>query len=50
MILQEIDTQLQRLEALKGDLPNQVRHLNQELAEAEKNLADQEQKLTDCRK
>ncbi len=50
MILQEIDTQLQRLEALKGDLPNQVRHLNQELAESEKNLVDQEQKLTDCRK
>jgi predicted nucleic acid-binding Zn-ribbon protein len=50
MILQEIDTQLQRLEALKGDLPNQVRRLNQELAEGEKSLVDQEQKLMDCRK
>jgi uncharacterized protein len=50
MILQDIDTQLQRLEALKGDLPNQVKRLNQELAEAEKNLADQGIKLVDFKK
>jgi uncharacterized protein len=50
MILQDIDTRLQRLEALKGDLPNQVKRLIQELAEAEKHLADQEKKLEECRK
>jgi len=48
--LQEIDTQLQRIEALKGDLPNQVRKLNQDLSEAQSYLEAQEKKLLDCKK
>jgi predicted nucleic acid-binding Zn-ribbon protein len=50
MELQRIDTQLQKLEALKGDLPNQVRKLNQELAEVEKLLETQEKKYVEYKK
>ncbi len=47
MELQKIDTQLQRLEGLKGDLPNQVRKLNQELSESEKSLETQEKRVVE---
>jgi uncharacterized protein len=50
MELQRIDTQLQQLEGLKGDLPNQVRRLNQELMEAEKSLETHEKKNVDYKK
>lgn len=50
MELQRIDTQLQQLEGLKGDLPNQVRRLNQELMDAEKSLEIQEKKSVDYKK
>jgi uncharacterized protein len=50
MELQRIDTQLQKLEGLKGDLPNQVRRLNQELTEGEKALEIQEKKNVDNKK
>jgi predicted nucleic acid-binding Zn-ribbon protein len=50
MELQRIDTQLQQLEGLKGDLPNQVRRLNQELMEAEKSLEIHEKKSVDYKK
>jgi predicted nucleic acid-binding Zn-ribbon protein len=50
MELQRIDTQLRQLEGLKGDLPNQVRRLNQELMEAEKTLEIQEKKSVDYKK
>jgi predicted nucleic acid-binding Zn-ribbon protein len=50
MELQRIDTQLQLLEGLKGDLPNQVRRLDQELMEAEKSLEIQEKKSVDYKK
>jgi predicted nucleic acid-binding Zn-ribbon protein len=50
MELQKIDSQLQQLESLKGDLPNQVRRLNQELMEAEKSLETHEKKTVDNKK
>lgn len=43
--LQRFDSQLTQLESLRGDLPNQVSRLNQELEEAEKSLDEKEEKL-----
>ena len=50
MELQKIDTQLRQLESLKGDLPNQVKKLNQELTEAETSLETQEKRGVDFKK
>jgi predicted nucleic acid-binding Zn-ribbon protein len=43
--LQELDSQLQQLESLKGDLPSQVSRLSDKLSDAENNLKDSEDKL-----
>lgn len=43
--LQRFDSQLTQLENLRGDLPNQVSRLHQELEEAEKSLNEKEEKL-----
>ena len=43
--LQELDSQLKQLESLKGDLPNQVSRLNDELKSAEANMQDNDEKL-----
>jgi predicted nucleic acid-binding Zn-ribbon protein len=48
--MQKIDTQLQKLESLKGDLPNQVQKLNRDLTETEKQLEIQEKKNIDYKK
>jgi uncharacterized protein len=48
--LQKIDTQLQQLDALKGDLPNQVGRLNQEILEAEKSFEILDKKFLDYKK
>jgi uncharacterized protein len=50
MELQRIDTQLRQLEGLKGDLPNQVKKLNQDLTEAETSLETNEKKGVDYKK
>jgi predicted nucleic acid-binding Zn-ribbon protein len=50
LALQKIDTQLLQLEALKGDLPNQVKRLHQELADAEQQLVNHEKKLAEYRR
>jgi predicted nucleic acid-binding Zn-ribbon protein len=50
MELQKIDTQLQQLEDMRGDLPKQVRKLNQELTESEKSLEIQEKKWVDFKR
>jgi len=50
MELQKIDTQLRQLEGLKGDLPNQVKRLNQDLTEAEKSLETHEKRGVDYKK
>ncbi|MFQ5707807.1 MAG: zinc ribbon domain-containing protein [bacterium] len=48
--LQEVDSKLQALEALKGNLPQQVESLQAELRENEANLNDLRGKLEDLKK
>lgn len=43
--LQKLDSQLQQLESLKGDLPQQVSRLQQEFGEAERTVEEKEKKL-----
>ena len=50
MELQKLDTQLKQLEETRGDLPHQVRRLNQELDDANKELEENKEKLQSCRK
>jgi len=50
MELQKLDTQLNQLEETRGDLPHQVRRLNQELDDANKELEENKEKLQSCRK
>jgi predicted nucleic acid-binding Zn-ribbon protein len=50
MELQRIDTLLRQLESLKGDLPNQVKKLNQDLTEAATSLETQEKRGVDYTK
>ena len=45
MTLQDVDYELQKLEGLKGDLPQQISLLNRELAEAHQHLASEKEKV-----
>jgi predicted nucleic acid-binding Zn-ribbon protein len=48
--LQRIDSELLRIDELKGDLPNQVIRLNQELENAKQALKEKEEQLQSCQK
>ena len=50
IMLQDLDSQLDRLESLRGDLPQQVQRLRRELNEKKQGLEDIEQKLTAYKK
>ena len=43
--IQKLDTRLSQLESLRGDLPQQVSRLKQEIEEAEKEFSDKQEKL-----
>jgi predicted nucleic acid-binding Zn-ribbon protein len=48
--IQKLDTRLSELESLRGDLPQQVERLRQELEEAKKKFSENQEKLKTCKK
>lgn len=48
--IQKLDTRLSELESLRGDLPQQVGRLRQDLEEAEKEFVENEERLKTCLK
>ena len=48
--IQKLDTRLSELESLRGDLPQRVDRLKQDLEEAEKEFVENKEKLKTCQK
>ena len=45
MALQDVDSELQKLESLKGDLPQQIVHLKSELTEMRQQFESEKEKI-----